>query len=147
MSVERSPLARREERRPIDGSGNRKVLDPAVGRVVQVREAGDPVRVRLQRLGEVEHVVDVVGDLDARVDPLPVPCTVDLDESVGVCRHSRPGPLLQLDDHVGRVAARRMHAGEDDVGTLRRERESILEQDLDVTEPCVTEVARGAPSP
>ncbi|WP_206691164.1 hypothetical protein [Quadrisphaera sp. INWT6] len=65
----------------------------------------------------------------------------DVDE-VGVSlERARPRPLLELDDDVRRLARLRVHAGQDDVSALARQRQRVLDEHLDLPQPRVSEVS------
>ncbi len=97
---------------------------------------------------EVGDVVDVPLDLHRRVGDGAPAVLLDGYERVGVLVGLGGRPLLELDDDVRRVSRPRVHTREDDVGTLGRERELVLDEHLDVVESSIEQVrAKGRDAP
>lgn len=59
---------------------------------------------------------------------------LDKDEGVAVLEAFRVTPLLELDDEVRGAAGDRVTTGEDDVGTLARQWQLVLEEHLHVAQ-------------
>ena len=114
--------------------------DALICGVVQVGDARQ-VHVLGDRAEEVSHVSAVAPDLLAGVQPCAAASGYDADvgrplEQLGLA------PLLELDNDVRVPACSRVEPAQDDVGALAREREAVLEQDLDLVEAGLDQVSR-----
>jgi hypothetical protein len=76
----------------------------------------------------VDQVALVLGYLARRVQVVARPSAEFDGDAVGDVRAADFGPLLELDDD-GRVACRRVRAGDQDVEALRGERQLELDED------------------
>ena len=90
---------------------------------------------------EVDQILAVVADLNARVQARPGG-VLDVDQRFGVLVPGGVRPLLELDDHEGVLAGRRVRAGQDGVDASAGQRQLVLHQHLDIMQARVGEVLR-----
>jgi hypothetical protein len=107
---------------------------------VQERHPADGGRVRLQELVEVLQVLHVAACLLLRVQQLLVAPAVDRDQPVGNVGEVCPAPLLVL-HHQARRPPAGMDAKNNQVHPLGGQREPVLDQYVDVVQPCGPEFA------
>ena len=107
---------------------------------MQVRGPDDRLRLRLQNLGEVTHVVHVVLDLPARMQQRPRSVGIDGHKLMVVGIGLRPAPLLQFDDQVRRRPGLRVVARDDHVGAFAAQRKAMFNEHLDVGQACLSQI-------
>ncbi|MEV0794590.1 hypothetical protein [Kribbella sp. NPDC050459] len=107
---------------------------------MQIRRTRDSVRLTVEELGEVGQVLAVPPHLRDRVQTRRVRVPVDQDELPVLVPGGRPTPLLEFDDDVRRSACAWMAARKHDIGALRRQREVVFDEHLDLAEPGLLEV-------
>ncbi|MET9314627.1 hypothetical protein ABZX12_22680 [Kribbella sp. NPDC003505] len=118
-----------------------EVSDVCFGhRVVQIRRTRDSVRLTVEELRKVGQVLAVPPHLRDRVQTRRVWVPVDQDELPVLVPGGRPAPLLEFDDDVRRSTRPRVTTREHDIGALRRQREVVFDQHLDLAELGLLEV-------
>jgi hypothetical protein len=110
--------------------------------VVEVRRAGEGVSVAVQGPGEVRQVRAVAAHLGHGVEARAVRVAVDQHELRVALPLPGAAPLLELHDDVRRLAGAGVRPGQDDVHTLGRQRQVVLEEDLDPVQAGLHEVLR-----
>ncbi|WP_053724071.1 hypothetical protein [Streptomyces sp. WM6378] len=104
----------------------------AIG-VVEVGHTGHRVGFRIQNSGEVLQVLAVAPHLGDRMQEGPVVVADPWQTQVlGVGQSPGVGPLLELDDDVGRPGRAGVPAGQHHVGPQAGQRQPVLDQYLDM---------------
>jgi hypothetical protein len=117
-----------------------ELADLDVRGVVQVGGAGQHVGRPVERGGEVEEVLAVGAHLGHRVQDRTAAVRGLKDEFGVVLEEFGAGPLLQLEDDVGRAVSAGVAPGEDDVDPLAAQGELVLDEHLDLVQAGLQQV-------
>ncbi len=122
---------------PRDHATERRLLqlpqrtDAMRRRVVEEGDTTDGIGLVGETGDEVEHVLAIALHLRDRVEHRPVSVRRDLDQLPLVLVQMGVAPLLEFHHHVGRLARPGVIAGQYSINALARQRQLVLEHDLD----------------